>query len=158
MEIYTFRSCKQKEGQTLDEYVTELRSLSKTCEFTSTDMEILTQIIQHCTSNRLRRRALREPDKILTQIIDIGRTLEMADTQASAMERETVHAMKPKYNNNGKRPQARNTNNASGPSRSTQNNPKATQQPGKLCIYCGGSYPHSGTCPAQGQACNYCGK
>ena len=41
MEIYTFRSCKQKEGQTLDEYVTELRSLSKTCEFTSTDMKSL---------------------------------------------------------------------------------------------------------------------
>ena len=40
----------------------------------------------------------------------------MADTQASAMERETVHAMKPTYNNNNvKRPQARNTNNASGP-------------------------------------------
>ncbi len=31
-------------------------------------------------------------------------------------------------------------------------------QPGKLCIYCGGSYPHSGSCPAQGQTCSYCGK
>ena len=56
MEIYNFRNTKQKEGQTLDEYVTELRQMSKSCEFTNCDNEIYTQIIQHCTSNRLRRR------------------------------------------------------------------------------------------------------
>ena len=63
MEIYTFRNCKQKEGQTLDEYLTELRKLAKHCEFTDIDKEILSQLIQHCRSNQLRRRALREPDK-----------------------------------------------------------------------------------------------
>ena len=40
MEIYNFRSYKQKEGQSLDEFVTELRKLAKNCEFTDTDKEI----------------------------------------------------------------------------------------------------------------------
>ena len=105
--------------------------------FATTDKEILKQLIQHCTSNRLRRRALRQDWTRLSikQIIDIGRTLEMAGTQASAMECETVHAVEPKYNNNnGKRTPAKNTNSASGHTRSTQPSPKATQLKGKLCF------------------------
>ncbi|VDI12352.1 Hypothetical predicted protein [Mytilus galloprovincialis] len=68
MEVYKFRTHKQKEGQSLDEFVTELRKLAKTCEFTNVDKEILSQVIQNCKSNRLRRRALREPDKTLNDI------------------------------------------------------------------------------------------
>ncbi|XP_038072936.1 uncharacterized protein LOC119741255 [Patiria miniata] len=160
MEIYNFRSTKQKEGQILDEYVTELRTLSKTCELTDADKEILTKLIQHCSSNRLRHRALREPDKTLTQIIDMGRTLEIADQQASTKERETVHTLTRKYNDTKtKRPPAKTASRASGPKRSTQPNQTAAHQARcKLCIYCGGSYPHTGTCPAKGQTCNYCGK
>ncbi len=73
IEIYNFCNCKQKEGQSLDEFVTELRQLSKNCGFTDLDKEILSQVIQHCSSSRFRRRALREPDKSLTEpIIVIG--------------------------------------------------------------------------------------
>ena len=64
IEIYIFRTHKQLEDQTFDEYVTEL-TLAKTCRFADIDAEILQQVIQHCKSNQLRRRALREPDKNL---------------------------------------------------------------------------------------------
>ena len=47
IEIFTFRSCKQKPNQTLDEFVTELRRLAKDCEFANVDAEILSQVIQH---------------------------------------------------------------------------------------------------------------
>ena len=43
IEIFNFRSCKQKPNQSLDEYVTELRQLSKDCEFTNVDADILSQ-------------------------------------------------------------------------------------------------------------------
>lgn len=66
MDIYNFRKHKQLEGQTLDEFVTKLRQPGKTCAFDITEKEILTQVIQNCSSNRLRR-ALREPDKTLEQ-------------------------------------------------------------------------------------------
>jgi hypothetical protein len=91
MEVYKFHSYKQKECQSLDEFVTELRKLAKTCEFANVDNEILSQVIQNCKSNRLCRRALREPDKTLNDILTLGRTLEMADAQATEMERESVN-------------------------------------------------------------------
>lgn len=72
MEIYKFRTCKQNEGQSLDEFATELRKLAKSCEFPNVDKEILSQVIQNCRSNRLRRRALREPDKSLDDILTLG--------------------------------------------------------------------------------------
>ncbi|XP_033756113.1 uncharacterized protein LOC117338858 [Pecten maximus] len=71
MEIYKFTSCKQKEGQTLDEYVAELRTLARDCDFKDLNKEILSQLIQHCRSNQLRRRALREPGKGLEDIIKL---------------------------------------------------------------------------------------
>jgi hypothetical protein len=79
MEIYKFRSNKQLDGQPLDEFVIELRKLAKNCQFASTDNEILTEVIHNCKSNRLRRRALREPDKTLDDLLTMGRALEMAD-------------------------------------------------------------------------------
>ena len=56
--------------------------------------EILSQLIQNCKSNRLRRRALRESDNQLAGILALGRTLEMAGTQASVTEKtEHVNAV-----------------------------------------------------------------
>ena len=68
MEIYNFRTCHQQEGQSLDEYITELQQLSKNCKFSDVDAEILSQLIQRCQSNRLRRGALRETDKKLSDL------------------------------------------------------------------------------------------
>ena len=45
MEIYKFRQYKQRDDQTLDEFVTELRKLAKYCKFGDTDKEILSQLI-----------------------------------------------------------------------------------------------------------------
>ena len=93
MEIFNFRSCKQKSSQSLDDFVTELRTLSKTYEFANPEAEILSQVIQHCSSSRLRKRALREPDKSLTEILTLGRSLELADHQAAVMQDDTVNSI-----------------------------------------------------------------
>jgi Leu/Phe-tRNA-protein transferase len=60
----------------LDEFVIELRKLTKNCQFANTDNEILTQVIQNCKSNRLRRRALKEPDRTLDDLLTMGRALK----------------------------------------------------------------------------------
>lgn len=41
VEIFTFRSCTQKDEQTLDAYVTELRQLAKHCNFENGNKENL---------------------------------------------------------------------------------------------------------------------
>lgn len=107
MSVYKFRNCKQSGTQTLDEYVTELRKLSKDCEFNDVNKEILSQIIQHCRSNRLRRRALRELDMTLQNLMDVGRAMEVAELQAQTMEEQcerSVNVMnKPKINSKHRR-------------------------------------------------------
>ncbi|VDI24830.1 Hypothetical predicted protein [Mytilus galloprovincialis] len=116
-EIYKFRCYKQLDGQSLDEFVTELRKLSKNCKFANIDSEILTQVIQNCKSNRLRRRALREPDKTLDDILATGRALEMADSQALTMERETINKVQSTHRTAQRQPQKQNNQ---------RNNTKAT--------------------------------
>ncbi|CAG2223866.1 unnamed protein product [Mytilus edulis] len=159
MEVYKFRTHKQKEGQSLDEFVTELRKLAKTCEFTNVDKEILSQVIQNCKSNRLRRRALREPDKTLNDILTLGRTLEMADTQATEMERETT--VNKITNTNKTYPKTNYKQQRGQQASSSYHNPNYSNRPTRQtqCRNCGGQFPHkNGPCPANGKTCNACHK
>ena len=81
LQLYIFR----KATQNLDTYHPRLRMLGKNCEFADIDMEIKAQLIQSCTSCRLRRRALRQPDMTLTTLLDHGRSLELSEIQATGI-------------------------------------------------------------------------
>ena len=56
--IYKFRTRTQKQGETLDMYVTELKKLAKFCNFQNLDCELKSQIIQNCRSAKLRTQSL----------------------------------------------------------------------------------------------------
>lgn len=155
MEIYKFRSYKQLDGQSLDEFVTELRKLAKNCQFANTDNEILTQVIQNCRSNRLRRRALREPDKTLDHILATGRALEMADAQALTMERETVNKVQSTQRTVRRQPQKQSDQRRNAKPQYRSDKPKQHKH---TCRNCGGQYPHTNECPAKGKKCNFCSK
>jgi hypothetical protein len=150
IKMYNFQSCTLTNGQTLDEYV-KLRTLSKDCEFKDTDREIPSQIIQHCSSNRLRRRALREPDKKRSEIMSIGRAMELSHEQANTMERSTQPVNAVTNNNSSK-------GRLSGPvgdKHSKKRNKEKYKE--KLCYRCGGPYPHDREgCPAKGKICTQC--
>jgi len=152
MEIYKFRSYKQLDGQPLDEFVTELRKLAKNCQFANTDNEILTQVIQNCKSNRLRRRALREPDTTLDDLLTMGRALEMADAQALTMERDSVNKIHTTQRSQPHTPRGYKQN-----IRPHNHNDKGKQQK-RSCRNCGGQFPHKIECPAKGKTCNFCKK
>lgn len=57
MDIFNVRSCKQKPNQSIDDFVNTLRKLAKNCNFTKTDAEILSQVIQLCKSSRLQKKS-----------------------------------------------------------------------------------------------------
>lgn len=59
-EVFKFRQAKQNAGEAIDSYYTRLRTLASTCEFHNADNEILGQVMQGCTSTRIRRWALRD--------------------------------------------------------------------------------------------------
>ena len=73
----------------LDQFVIRLRQLASSCEFASVDKEIKSQIILSCSSSRLRRRALREPTITLKGLLDLGRAMELSETQASGIESQS---------------------------------------------------------------------
>ena len=52
-ETFKFRQATQQEGETVDQFVTRLRKLAATCEFTDLDKELKSAVIQHCQSKQL---------------------------------------------------------------------------------------------------------
>ena len=85
-----FRQSRQNEGETIDAFYTRLRLLAARCDFANEDREIKAQILQGCTSSRLRKRALRDEKLTLTQLLDAARLLEveLSDKQAQEIEGE----------------------------------------------------------------------
>ena len=85
-EVYNFRQTKQKDGESSGSFHTRLRQLAKTCEFGDIDKEIKEHIILTCSSNSLRRRALRE-NLTLEALLKLGRALELSETQARQVKK-----------------------------------------------------------------------
>ena len=73
----------------MDDCVTRLRTLAKTCQLgTSLDEMIRGQIIEKCASNALCRRLLRERELTLDNLLPIARSFELADPQAVEIEQK----------------------------------------------------------------------
>ena len=85
-EVYVFRQVRQHEKETLAQFETRLRKPATTCKFTDTEGEIKNQIIQQCTNSKIRRRALHEPTRKLADILDLGRSFETGNGQATEIE------------------------------------------------------------------------
>jgi hypothetical protein len=86
------------------------------------------KIIINGISSRIRKKALREPDYDLKQILLDGRRAEQCEFQARDIESKD------------------------------EKSDNIQQVREKTCHYCGGTYPHKGPCPAKGKECRKCGK
>jgi len=152
-EVYKFRQATQQLQETIDGFHTRLQQLATTCEFHAKDREVKTQIIQTCTSTRLRRRALREPDMTLTELLTAARAMELAEKQATGMEENTKSVNQ--VNSFQNKPKYRAL------TKSSRNPKDSYSKLNNKCRNCGGSYPHPGgrrSCPAFGTECHKCEK
>ncbi len=84
-ETYNFRQLTQAEDESTDKFVTRLREAASRCQFHDIVREIKDQVVQKCSSDRLRRKALRE-DLNLDNLLKAAQAMELADRQAKAME------------------------------------------------------------------------
>ena len=152
-EINRFRQCVQKPNETLDQYYSELLKLASSCNFHDINREIRTQIVHCGSSGRVRRKALREPNLSVTDLLDFARTADIAEKQAALIENvnhlhinnadddthQHVNYIKPKNQYKTKEKQNKSLNNT--------------------CRNCGREYPHvKSPCPAAGKTCNSCQK
>ena len=94
-ETVKFRQAKQEPGENVDAFCTRLRQLASTCDFGDLQRELKTQILWGCSSQQLKRRALRD-EMTLDKLLELARSLEMSEIQAKAMEHgsETVNFVK----------------------------------------------------------------
>lgn len=154
-EIYMFQSARQEPNESLDEFVTRLRKLAKHCEFTNTDREIQSRIIQGCISDKLRRKALLE-EMTLSALLSAGRVMENAEKQAKEIENQHKQNHQSTVNRVLSRNDQQRQNN-----RKPQHNTHNQYSNSTICGLCGGKYTHPGgqnSCPARGKDCYSCGK
>ncbi len=126
-----FRQETQQENETIDEYHTRLRQLSKHCEFADVEFGIKMQIVCNGTSSRLRKKALKESDYSLKDMLIDGRKCETSNAQANGMDEKIKDA---------------------------QLNQLGEKLTTSKCCNCGFVYSHiDRPCPAKNSTCNSCG-
>ena len=136
-DVYEFRQAKQGSAETLDQYYTRLRTLSKRCNFADADFEIMLQIVLYGTSSRLRKQALRDPKMTLQGLLVTGRQLERSNVQARHIEEDKQELQR----------------------EDTNINLVKTKASANTCRNCGEEWPHTqGPCPAKGKRCRNCNK
>ncbi len=89
-ERHIFNTRNQRAGETIDQYVTDLRTKAKSCEFgTLCDSLIRDRIVCGIIDDKLRARLLREGDLTLQKAIDICRANEVSLEQAKSLTNVT---------------------------------------------------------------------
>ena len=173
-EEYQFRQARPEDDETIQAYHTRLKKLAQTCEFADVDREIKAQIIEHCTSTKLRHKGLNDPTVSLKDLLDYGRTLELTETRIIDLEKldKAVNKLRNTtgtkcYFNSNTRDNHRKPNTVTKPTQGHKKHNDKTETEGKpqksnsTCQNCGKKYPHEGgmlKCPAQGSECYNCGK
>ncbi|XP_065069781.1 uncharacterized protein LOC135694831 [Rhopilema esculentum] len=151
--MFQFRQAKQLQGETVDQYATRLRKLAANCDFSNVDNEAT---IQNCTSERLRRYALREDALKLDNLLSKARAFEVSEHQEQGIEESldsssgvTIKHEKPNFVRARRYIQ---------PSKSNPRTAKSFPSASSICGNCGFRLPHKGPCPARGKSCNAFGK
>jgi hypothetical protein len=151
INTFKFRSTKQFEGESFDEFLDRLNALAKSCNFTRGDSELKHQVIYGCGSDKLRARAM-EDDKItLENLIKLAKTIETVDSHIETLKKENSAGEVVNQVRHGSH--KRHVEKLSSSS-------KDNNKPKNICMRCGGSYPHDNkkACPAIGKTCNNCKK
>ena len=156
LERFHFNRCTQEKDESIDQYVTKLKALSKTCEFGTLENSLVKdRIVFGIQSDATRERLLREEDLTLEKAMKVCRAAESAKIQMSEIGAEnTVHAVKSQEKTNKfgyKQYQFKKQ-------KSSKTKQQGKQQSDQVhsCRRCGKTHK-SGECPAYGQECLKCG-
>jgi hypothetical protein len=145
---FKFFSHIQEEGQTIDDYVTELKTLSQHCEFGELkDSLIRDKIVIGVNDIKLRERLLKNLDLSLETAIQICRAAEEVKKQSKEIQSNTASATHVDF-------VRRKFESRPNPQRNYEVSPRNQS---KTCNYCG-NYHDYGKCPAYGKTCKRCQK
>ena len=93
-ERYRFNKCDQKEHETIDAYVTSLRTLAKTCNFGQLENDLIRdRVVMGIRDNTTRKKLLQVAKLSLSQCIDVCRSYEKISQQLESMKSNEVQAL-----------------------------------------------------------------
>ena len=89
VERHRFLMRNQEQSETIDQYVTELKTLAASCEWGDIkDDLIYSRIVSRIVSTRVRERLLREPELKLTRAIEICKANELSLRQLKLFDND----------------------------------------------------------------------
>ena len=98
VERYKFFTRFQKQGESFEKFITELRILAATCNFDTLHDSLLRDRIIYCIlDSHLREELLKEQNLYLAKCIQIGRAAELSKERKEVIEtNESIHSLKNK--------------------------------------------------------------
>ena len=138
-----FYSCDQGPNETVDQWVTKLRHLAKSCNFaTMTDSMLRDRVVLGTKDKAARSRMFREKAVSLSGAIDTLRTSEIAAHQIRSIEKETRYEDAVHFSRKASRKQR----------------PDEKPSSNKVkCMFCLQMHDFGrNSCPAYGTKCNIC--
>lgn len=137
-ERHKFRKMKQEDTESISFYVSRLRRQANYCNFTDKDTQIRDQLIEGCTSSRLRKQFLEKGNELnLNEALKLSSAFEAVQYQSSEMS------------GNG---------NVNKVDQVKSDKPKWSQKKAK-CWRCNltGHFAKDDKCPAKSAKCRKCG-
>ena len=153
-ERYKFWQRDQREGETVDQWVNELRVLLSSCDYEEQKETTLRDIIVFGVANmRVKERLLREAGLTLAKALDICHAAEASKVQMRVMVTENQQSHDVNFLRKNK---SVNRQGSKPPEGSTVTHKQHTQShQGSNCGYCGSQHQPR-KCPAYGVLCSKC--
>lgn len=156
-ERHQFRQCYQLKDETMAQYVTRLRVLAKTCNFTDNDDAIIDQVIEKCESGKLRKTLLKDLELTLDKILSTAHLYESISHQSEQFERtkknDHIDISEADDDYCNKLNYKMRKSNIAIPQKSSNNSNS------NICYRCGSNKHLAHQCEvAMGKTCNTCGK
>ncbi|XP_069504413.1 exosome complex component RRP42 isoform X1 [Ambystoma mexicanum] len=97
LERYKFATREQKNGESIEDFVTALRGLAVKCKFTHCqDEHLRDQLMIKCSNDSIRKELWKERNSTLDRAIEIAKMVEHTDKCIEVLQLDTVNNGKPK--------------------------------------------------------------
>ena len=151
-----FYETKQKTGQTTDEWVMQLRLIAADCKFHDQDEMICDMLVLNSADKRVQEKLLEADHLDLSKAVKIATTHEINVEQMKLLSTHDIHYVDSRVDQQQiGRSRAPSTSNLT---RRNQVQPRTGRMHDEKCNMCGRTHTTRQACPAEGRACNHCGK
>lgn len=138
-ERYRFNQRKQLDGESIAEFITDLKRLSINCQFDNLEDRLRDRIVDGVKHEAILKKLLSEPDLTFKKASSIALTMEAATKDAMELRSSQTSSVN-KINSNS----------------SNKSQPKASVLQKKPCFRCGKNSHHPSKCFALNSKCNIC--